>query len=129
MTSRTLLTIAALYLSLIGLGVLLVPQYFGIGAIPAGAPPALLALLRIFGGPCLGIALLNWLTRNARHSPVQHAILLANTVGFGVTATADIWGVFHGARAIAKIFLIIHLGFAVAFALAARTAARTANSN
>jgi hypothetical protein len=119
-TPRTLLTLAAGYLSLIGLGMLLVPQYFGIGAVPADASPALMAFLRIFGGPCLGIAVLNWLTRTAPPSPVQRAVLLANAVGFGLTAAADIWGVFHGARAIAKIFLVVHLVFAIAFALSVR---------
>lgn len=127
MRPHLLFTLASLYLGLIGLGMLLVPQYFGIGAVPADATPALMAFLRIFGGPCLGIAVLNWCMRTAPPSPVQQAVLLANAVGFGVTAAADVWGVFHGARAIAKIFLFIHIGFALAFAVAIRSSARPAS--
>jgi hypothetical protein len=126
MPNRLLLGLAAGYLSFIGLGMLLVPQYFGVGAVPADASPALIAFLRIFGGPCLGIAALNWMTRLAPPSPVLRAVLLANAVGFGFTAAADVWGVFHGARAIAKIFLAVHLGFAISFGLAHRSSARDA---
>jgi hypothetical protein len=65
---------------------------------------------RIFGGPCLGIAVLNWLARDAAPSPARNAIILGNLVGFGCVAANDVWGVFSGeARPIAKLFLAIHL--------------------
>jgi hypothetical protein len=113
-----LLTAAAGYLALVGLGLIFVPKQFGIGAVPADATPALLAFLRIFGGPCLGIAALNWMTRASPPSPVRHAVILANAVGFATVAAVDIWGVFHGARPVAKLFLVVHLGFALAFVFA-----------
>lgn len=115
-----LLRAAAAYMALVGLGLLLVPQYFGVGAVPPDASPALIAFLRIFGGPCLGIAVLNWRMRNAAASAALAAVLLSNAVGFLAVAFSDIWGVFHGARPIAKAFLVVHVLFALAFAQAVR---------
>jgi hypothetical protein len=122
---KVVLIASALYLGLIGIGVMLVPQYFGIGAVPPDAPPALIAFLRIFGGPCLGIAVLNWMARDAGPSPARDAIVLANIVGFGCVTAMDVWGVFSGdARQIAHGFLVVHLLFTVAFVLAGRAGLR-----
>ena len=118
MKLRVLLSIAAVYMALVGLGMIFVPRQFGIGAVPADASPALIAFLRIFGGPCIGIAVLNWVARNAEPSSARNAIILGNMVGFSCVAASDIWGVFSGsARPIAKLFLVIHLAMAIAFAL------------
>lgn len=115
------LTLSALYLAAIGLGLMLFPLQFGIGAVPANASPALIALLRLLGGPFLGIAVLNWLSRNAGPSEGLRAVLLANIIGFGAVAINDIWGVASGeAREIARFFLVIHLLFTLAFVAAAR---------
>ena len=109
--------LSAIYLAAIGLGLLLVPLKFGVGAVPADASPQLIALLRLLGGPFLGIAALNWLSRDAAPSPLLRAILIANLVGFGIVAANDVWGVMSGeARAIAKYFLVVHLLFTLAFA-------------
>ena len=56
MKLKVLLSIAAAYMALVGVGMMVVPQQFGIGAVPADASPALIAFLRIFGGPSIGIA-------------------------------------------------------------------------
>jgi hypothetical protein len=72
---RTTLTLAAIYLAAVGLGLMLFPLQFGIGAVPPDASPQLIALLRLLGGPFLGIALLNWLSRN--DSPYR-SVLIAN---------------------------------------------------
>ena len=118
---RLILTISSLYLAAIGLGLLVVPLRFGVGAVPADASSELIALLRLLGGPFLGIAVLNWLARGAEPSPTRTAILIANLVGFGAVAANDVWGVASGeAREIARLFLIVHLAFAAAFALALR---------
>ena len=128
MVLKTVLTVAAIYLGVLGLGFMFAPQQIGIEAVPADAPAALIAYLRIFGGPCLGIAVLNWLTRNAPPSPSRQAILIGNIVGFGCVTLMDIWGVFSGAaREAAKLFLVVHLLMTVAFIVAARTS-RTARS-
>ena len=108
--------LSAAYLAAIGLGLLIAPLQFGVGAVPADAPPQLIALMRLLGGPFLGIAVLNWLSRDARPSALLNAVLAANIVGFGTVAANDIWGVATGeAREIAKYFLVVHLLFALAF--------------
>jgi hypothetical protein len=116
MNLKALLTMSAIYQGIVGLGMMLVPRQFGIGAVPADASPALMHFLRIFGGPMLGIAALNWMARNADPSTARNAILLANLVGFACVTVVDVWGVFSGgARPIAKLFLVIHSLLAVAF--------------
>lgn len=110
-----LLTIAAVYMALAGLGFIFAPQSFGVGAVPTDASAALIAYLRLFGSPFLGIAVLNWTARNAEPSTARDAIILGNTVGFATIAALDVWGSFSGARELTKVFAIIHLLFAVAF--------------
>lgn len=115
--SRPLLVLAAIYLAVIGFSLLLVPAQFGVGAVPSDASPELLALLRLLGGPMIGIAVLNWMSRGAESVSIRNAVVLANLVGFGVVAANDVWGVATGeARDLAKIFLVVHLLFTIAFA-------------
>jgi hypothetical protein len=119
--AKITLILSALYLALVGLGLLLVPLQFGVGAVPEDASPELVALLRLLGGPFLGIAVLNWLSRNSEPSAIR-PVLIANLVGFGVVAANDIWGVTTGqAREIAKFFLVVHLLFAIAFLVVLRS--------
>jgi hypothetical protein len=119
------LTVSAIYQAIVGFGMMVVPRHFGIDAVPPDASPALIAFLRIFGGPMLGIAVLNWMARHAEPSAALNAIVLANIVGFGCVTLIDVWGVSTGgARPIAKLFLVIHLLFTVAFVLAWRTSMR-----
>jgi hypothetical protein len=118
---KVTLTLSAIYLAAIGLALIAVPLRFGVGAVPPDASPELLALLRLLGGPLLGIAVLNWLSRDAQPSPSLRAILIANIVGFAAVAANDVWGVASGeARDIARLFLVVHLGFAIAFVAAVR---------
>jgi hypothetical protein len=125
MKLKLVLTIAAVYLGLLGLGLMVAPREIGVGAVPPDASPALVAYLRIFGGPCLGVAVLNWLARNAEASAAREAIIIANIVGFAAVSAMDIWGVFGGgARPIAKVFLVIHLLMTVGFIVARRTSSR-----
>lgn len=115
------LVASAIYLAAIGLGLMLVPLQFGVGAVPTDASPQLVALLRLLGGPFLGIAMLNWLSRNAEPSAALRTVLFANIVGFGAVAANDVWGVVTGeAREIAKLFLVVHLLFTLAFVAALR---------
>jgi hypothetical protein len=125
MKLKTVLTVSAMYLAVLGVGFMLVPREIGIDAVPEDASPALIAYLRIFGGPCLGIAVLNWLARNAEPSTALDAIVVANIVGFGCVTAMDVWGVFSGgARPVAKAFLVIHLLMTVGFVLARRAGMR-----
>lgn len=126
MKLKAVLTISAIYLGVLGLGFMFAPRQIGIDAVPPDASPALVAYLRIFSGPFLGIAVLNWLARNAPLSPARDAIVLANIVGFGCVTAMDVWGVFSGdARPVAKLFLVIHSIMFIAFLLT-RRASRTA---
>ena len=123
MKLKAVLTVSAIYLAVLGLGFMFAPRQIGIDAVPADASPALVTYLRIFSGPFLGIAVLNWLARNAPPSPARDAILLANIVGFGCVTAMDVWGVFSGdARPIAKLFLVVHSLMLIAFILARRGA-------
>jgi hypothetical protein len=122
MKLKAVLTVSAIYQGVVGLGMMLAPRQFGIDAVPVDATPALIAFLRIFGGPMLGIAVLNWMARKAQPSTARNAIILANIVGFGCVTLMDVWGVFTGgARSIAKLFLLIHLLLTVAFVVAWRS--------
>lgn len=117
---RATLILSAIYLALVGIGLMIFPLQFGIGAVPEDASPQLIALLRLLGGPFLGIAVLNWLSRNSEPSGIR-AVLLANLVGFGAVAANDVVGVSLGeAREAAKVFLVVHLAFAIAFLVAVR---------
>lgn len=125
MKPKLIFSIAAVYMALVGLGMMFVPRHFGVGAVPSDAAPALIAFLRIFGGPCLGIAVLDWLSRDAEPSRTRDAVVLGNIVGFGAVAAMDVWGVFSGeARQAAKLFLLIHLLMTIAFVMTYRGSSR-----
>ena len=124
-TRKVTLTLSAVYLAAVGLGLMLFPLQFGIGAVPPDASPELIALLRLMGGPFVGIAVLNWLSRNAEPSATLRAVLIGNLVGFGAVAANDLVGVVSGqAREVAKLFLLVHLLFTFAFVAAARGVGR-----
>ena len=129
MKLKGVLTVSAIYLAVLGIGFMLAPRQIGIDAVPADASPALIAYLRIFGGPILGIAVLNWMARNAEPSAARNAIVIGNIVGFGCVTLMDIWGVFSGgARPAARLFLVIHLLMTVAFVVAGRASMRAQRS-
>ena len=130
MKLKAVLTVSAIYLAVLGVGFMFAPREIGIDAVPADASPALIAYLRVFGGPFLGIAVLNWMARNAEPSAARNAIVLANIVGFGCATSMDVWGVFSGdARQVAKLFLVIHLLMTVAFVVAGRASMRAHPAN
>ena len=115
MKLNTLLTIAAIYMALVGLGLIFAPQAFGRGAVPTDASEELIAFLRLWGSPLLGIAVLDWMARNVEPSKARDAIILGNIVGFAAIAAVELWGVLSGGRELTKVFVVIHLLFAMAF--------------
>lgn len=116
--ARWTLTLSSIYLAVVGLALMFATRRFGVGAVPEDASSELLALMRLLGGPFLGIAVLNWLSRGAADAWLR-TVLIANAVGFGAVALNDVQGVLSGeARELAKVFLLVHLGFALAFVAA-----------
>lgn len=123
---KALLITSAVYLGAVGAALLLVPVQFGVGAVPRDASPELVSLLRLLGGPFLGIAVLNWRSRAAVPPDGPPAVLVANLVGFGVVAVNDTLGVLTGdARDLARVFLVVHVAFTSAFAIAWARALRS----
>lgn len=116
--ARWTLTLSSVYLAVVGLALMFATRTFGVGAVPEDASSELLALMRLLGGPFLGIAVLNGLSRRAAGAWMR-TVLLANAVGFGAVALNDVHGVLSGeARELARVFLVAHLGFALAFVAA-----------
>ena len=116
---KPLLVVAAIYLAAIGLALLIVPAQFVVDAVPDDPSSELIALLRLLGGPLVGIAALNWLSRDLEPSSIAGTVLVANLVGFGLVAANDVVGVVSGdARDLARVFLVVHLAFTIAFATA-----------
>ncbi len=113
--ARWTLTLSSIYLAVVGLALMFATRKFGVGAVPEDASTELLALMRLLGGPFLGIAVLNALSRGATDAWLR-TVLIANAVGFGAVALNDVQGVLSGeARELARVFLVVHLGFALAF--------------
>lgn len=115
MKIKVLFVMASFYLTIAGLGFILIPQAFGVGAVPENPSPELITYLRVFGSPLLGIAVLDWMVRNEKPSRIRYAVIVGNIIGFGVIAALDVWGLFHEARPATKIFVIIHVFFTIAF--------------
>ena len=112
---KVLLSVSSLYMAVVGLALTFFPIAFGRGAVPVDAGPELVAFLRVLGGPCLGIATLDWLSRHTER-PAVDAIMFANIAGFAAVTANDAWGVASGAsRDIAGLFLVVHLLFTCAF--------------
>lgn len=115
MKLKTLLSIASVYMLLVGFGFIFMPRVFGTGAVPISPSPALIAYLRLLGSPLIGIAVMDWMAKNEPPSGARDAIIVGNTVGFAVIAALDVWGLFHEARPATKVFVVIHLAFTFAF--------------
>jgi len=113
--ARWTLTLSSIYLAVVGLALMFATRKFGVGAVPEDASTELLALMRLLGGPFLGIAVLNGLSRGATGAWLR-TVLIANAVGFGAVALNDLQGVLSGeARELARVFLVVHAAFAIAF--------------
>lgn len=115
-----LLRVAAIYMALVGIGLIVSPKDFGVGAVPPDASTELIAFLRLWGSPLLGIAVLDWMARNEPASRARDAIILGNLVGFAAIAAVDVWGSFGGGRPVTKVFAVVHLLIALAFVVVGR---------
>jgi hypothetical protein len=114
MKNNVLLVSAAIYLALVGSGFLLVPSVMVFGAL-GGTPGIIIAELRQYGGSLIGIAVLNWMARNAEPSTAKNGIFLGNTVGFGLVAIGGVLRQLSGAVTVGWVFVAINAFFAIAF--------------
>ena len=119
MKPSILFSISAIYLTLVGLGFLLVPGILTFGALGA-TPTVIVAELRQYGGALLGIAALNWVARNAEPSKARDGIFVGNTVGFGLVAIGGLLRQLSGAIAIGWLFVLVNVLFAVSFLIVGR---------
>lgn len=118
MKLKMLLEVSAIYMGLIGIAFLLVPEGMGLGAIPAGVSAALVAYLRIPAGVFIGIAIINWMSRKTEPSTALGAVVLGNIFGFGITAALQAFSVLGGNPLPTLVVAAIDALFAVAFILA-----------
>lgn len=119
MKPSILFLIAAVYLGLVGLGFLVAPGVLTFGALGA-TPAVIVAELRQYGGALLGIAVLNWVARNAEPSQARDGVFLGNTVGFGLVAVGGVLRQLSGAVPVGWIFVLINALIAVGFFMVGR---------
>lgn len=121
MKPKLVLTIAAIYLGLVGLGLLVAPTVIVLD-LPAGASPLLIAQLRAMSDVFIGVAVVDWAARNAEASRALSAILLGNTVGFGLSVLLGLAVSVTGGQAVSWIYTAMSLFCAVGFIMAGRAA-------
>jgi hypothetical protein len=121
MKLKVLLVIATIYMGLVGIGHLFSPVAMSAGEVPADASVGLIAFLRHYAALFIAIAVMNWMARNAEASTARNAIVLANTVLFGLGAILDVLGVLSGAGVAGLVPGTINLVLAVAFFWVGRT--------
>jgi hypothetical protein len=119
MKPNLLLTMSAIYVALTGLGMLLVPQTLIVSG-SAGTPTAALFALRGYGGLLLGVAVINWIARNADASKSKDAIFLGNTVAYALSAIVFLVDVLSGGVALVWVYVIISTLFTIAFLVVGR---------
>jgi hypothetical protein len=117
MQLRTLQIISAVYLALVGIGMLVVPNAIVFGALGATPLPGLVAALRAEGGTLVSITVLSWMAREVQPSKVRDAIVVCNVVGYGLVTITGVLGQIAGAPRQALVFAVIHAIFTVLFAL------------
>ena len=74
----TMLTIAAIVMILVGLGLTLMTGNM-LGMINLDANPASIHFAKAVGGALIGLGIMAWLTRNAGPSPARNAVVLGLT--------------------------------------------------
>jgi len=79
------------------------PGQIGIDDVPADASPALIAYLLIFGGPMLGIAVLNWMARNAEPYGKYRQLFLGMSLVLLRRSNGCMEVFRDGARPVAKV--------------------------
>jgi hypothetical protein len=112
MQAKFILTISAIYLGLVGLALLLVPAYAFLG-LASDVSSLIIAQLRAFSDVFIGIAVLNWLARNAEASKARDAIFIGNSVGFTMSVILGVNVSLNSTQEISWIFTILSLFCAI----------------
>ncbi len=97
MKLKIALSIAAIYMALIGIGHIVAPIALSAGVIPADAPAGMVAFIRHYSALFIALAVLNWMARNAEASSALTAIVTANLIAFTLATVLDLLAVFSGA--------------------------------
>jgi len=119
MKPSALLTVAGIYLGLIGLGYLISPTSMMLG-FGGDVPDYLVPGIRVMSSTFLGIAVVNLVARNAEASKAREAIFLGNTVGFGVAAIMGLFATLSSGQALGWVFFVINAAIAVLFVIVGR---------
>ena len=119
MKPKLVLTIAAIYLALVGLGLLLAPTVTVFG-LDAGASPLLIVQLRAMSDTFIGIAVVNWAARNAEPSKARDAIFLGNSVGFGLSVILGTAVSLTGGQVVSWVFTALSLFCVIGFIVVGR---------
>jgi hypothetical protein len=120
MKPKLLLTLSSVVIAIFGLLGILVPVTTAYG-FDVSMPGYLNATARIPQGFYLGIALMNWLARNAEPSKARDAIFIGNAVGFVLWALlVAITVLTPGAQPAGWAYVAIFLLFAAAFFMVGR---------
>jgi len=127
MKPKLILTIAAIYLGVVGLGLLLAPTYTVLG-LDANVSSLVVAQLRAFSDTFIGIAVLNWAARNAEASKARDAIFLGNTVGFSMSAILGAIVSLTGGQAVSWFFTVLSFFCAIGFIVVGRANMSTSAS-
>ena len=117
MQLRTLQIASAVYLALVGIGMLIAPNAIVFGALGDNPLPGLVAAIRAEGGTLISITVLSWMARDVQPSKVRDAIVVCNVVGYGLVTITGIIGQVAGAPRQALLFAGIHVIFTALFAL------------
>jgi hypothetical protein len=119
MQPRLALQIGAVVALLFGLGLALAPQQM-LGGFGLGAPNEAVIVMRDLGVTLIGVAVLNWLARDAVGAPLR-AVLIGNIVIQVLELLVNGWEIAAGILpAAAAPGLVVHLILAVIFASALR---------
>ena len=120
MKPKLLLTIAAIFNGLVGIGYLLAPSIMLVSNVLSHAQGGILETtlntgMRGLASNFLGFAVLNWVARNTEVSKARDAIFISNTVVFTLAAVLN--GVAAMRVGIAPGFVVagINLIFAILF--------------
>ena len=120
MKPKLLLTLASIEIALIGLLGLFIPTTTSYG-FEVNMPAYLNATARIPFSLFFGLAVVNWIARNAEASKARDAIFVGNTVGHTLWAIlVAITVLTPGAQPAGWVAVVIYLLFAVAFFVVGR---------